>query len=210
MRRFRRGVNPYFSRQIAITSIIEKSQSGDIAVDLGVFIPIRDLGDDVANATKKWSVASFSFTTDYVQVEGQLPGIPLTAFEAEEAFYIDRVMSGGLFPPSTGSQDWTMTNELQNATASAVNDLWFPRRIVHRRMFFVEYGELLPASPGPAPRPTSFIIPGFGTERTVRRRIALQPQEGLYWRVSLRNVPVVDTTGVEARLLGVLTYRSVD
>lgn len=211
MRRFGRGFRKtVFSRNVSgqiHADIADAAAPAATVVDGFILIPEELAGVAATHTVKHISIRSWSWTSNYTltQVINETASFSTPLFGAE-AFYVDQITDGGT-PVHAGFSFLNQAAVLQTTDLDE-----FPLRIVHRRRFEVAFGsaggESLPQ--GIIPGSAAMLLPGFGTERSIRRPIRLRPNEGLFWRMELYDVPAFSGSGagitLKGDILGVVSY----
>jgi len=206
-RRSRGNSGPkWFSRQISGTLTTTAAALGgatDFVGDGSLLVPEATLAAGGTHGAKQIDIAGISFTTDYVQKAGDfVPGNSQTLFGAE-GLYVDQLQEDGT--PVHNGLVFLSIASIQSATE--LDDM--PLRVIHRRRFTTNYLNLGAGGASNFAANVAYINPGWGTERSIRRRVRLRMNEGLFWRYEIYGVPGGATINsvFQGDLLGVISYR---
>lgn len=156
-----------------------------------------------ANIIKVISVKGISWSSDVIFVGNATFATQL--IRGAECWYVDRAETGLASAASLSGNGRFLDI---NQTETEWDPASFPERILHRRRFSCA---AFAASVG-SPESVAVWTAGFGTERAVRRKFSLKPNQALYYRIELYDV---DTTAsgssldVIGSVLGVLSYAIV-
>lgn len=173
------------------------------AVDGAILVPEGLVGSEPLHMVKSVVISGWSWSEDIgVKAWGNASGDESYGITGASAFYIDALDSEGV--PLHANIPFLNIEGI--AASSELDD--FPLRIVHRRRFTAminprdteppsTFGSNLGGT-GPATGWTNaaFLTPGFGTERSIRRRIRLRPNEAFLWRIEVYDFN--DLSGTEA------------
>lgn len=198
----------WFTRQVSgsITATVPTGSGAATAVIDGILLTPEGLvGVAAAHAIKQVDISAVSWTSDYVQSGGDAAiGFDQTRWCAE-AIYVDALTEGGV--PVRDATPFL--NLISLAATQELDD--FPLRIVHRRRFTLDQLDLSGSGGSNFAANAAYLTPGFGTERHIRRRMRIRPNEALLWRLEIYDWTggVTTDTTVEGDLLAAISYRVV-
>lgn len=213
-RRGRRDGAKWFTRNVAGQTVSNLSAPfvppNTFIQDSGILIPGALAGIGPLHLVKQIIVSHWSWSED-IAASGVDPDVArFYQATGTSAFYVDQIQEDGT-PVHAGDG---FLNQL-GVTATVDLDT-FPLRIVHRRRFtlVVNMQDAVPpggfGGTGNTLTSAAGITPGFGTERSIKRRIRLKPNEGLFWRVELYDLITTGTTNsleLASDIIGAVSFK---
>lgn len=210
-RRRRSGGQKYFTRHISgetDTIFDNTSISGNfwpVSVQDSIILSPSELaGVGPAHLIKHIAISGWSWSEDIAAYTVSNTDQKAYAITGACCFYIDQLAENGL--PTHDNVPF-----LNQLGVSATVDLdEFPLRIVHRRRFTLVVNQFNAAPAGgfgggefgvgAFPATAASMTAGFGTERHIRRRIRLRPNEAFLARQELYNVVTPGGTASDEKL----------
>lgn len=204
---FTRNVSGQTTETFDNTSIT--GQTWPVSVfDSAILVPDGLAGVAPLHLVKHIAISHWSWSEDIaVYTQGNADQQSFAVVGAS-AFYIDQLDPAGV-PAHEGV---SFLNQIGVQATTELDD--FPLRIVHRRRFttMVNQYNAPPAGGFGGGAGEGFgigaflgtaanMVPGYGTERSIKRRIRLRPNEAFLWRVEVYDVVTPGGTAADEKLV---------